>query len=364
MQKQHVDIHRKLSLRKTLLEKAGNLEGAFYVPFIGDGDIADALYQDRKIFGADNDPARVETAKTRLPDAEIVEVDCDTFPFSDRDITYSLADFDSYSYPYAAFRDFWKHAKKTSPFILFFTDGERQAIDRTGHWTDPRGVKRHDKTLEAKRKNAGLYYAHIIIPWFEEFIKPWKIVEVSKYLRGWMCYWGAIVENPESKRIPIENGAVKANHQKLDNLKKTAYVEQIKNGLNKGQAAQAIGIDHATVSHHLARYPDFALAVSQAQLDSDRGKSLKVEDALFEAATSGNVVAIQVWLYNRCPERWADKRNIAITGKDGGPFEQRTHIEFDPASLAAALSILRDTGGVRVEAAGKPEPPMEQIHPA
>ncbi len=39
-QKQSVDIHRKLLLRKELLGKAGELAGAFYVPFIGDGDIA------------------------------------------------------------------------------------------------------------------------------------------------------------------------------------------------------------------------------------------------------------------------------------------------------------------------------------
>ena len=81
--KQHVDIHRKLNLRKKLLEKAGKLTGAVYVPFIGEGDIACELYQGNKIYGADSDPERVEVAKSRLKDAEIITADCDKFPFQE-----------------------------------------------------------------------------------------------------------------------------------------------------------------------------------------------------------------------------------------------------------------------------------------
>lgn len=39
-----------------------------------------------------------------------------------------------------------------------------------------------------------------------------------------------------------------------------------------------------------------------------------VVDALYKKALAGNVVAMQVWLYNRAPEFWADKRAVAVTG--------------------------------------------------
>ena len=46
----------------------------------------------------------------------------------------------------------------------------------------------------------------------------------------------------------------------------------------------------------------FADAISEAEGDAHG----KVENALFEAAISGNVTAIQVYLYNRDPKRWTD----------------------------------------------------------
>jgi hypothetical protein len=62
--KQHVDLHRKLALRRALLR--GCPAGAVYVPFIGDGDIAAELYADRMVYGADLDPNRSATARARL----------------------------------------------------------------------------------------------------------------------------------------------------------------------------------------------------------------------------------------------------------------------------------------------------------
>ena len=61
---QHVDLYRKLLLRRHLLRWAS--DGAAYVPFIGDGDIAAQLYGERTIYGADLDPERVEVARGRL----------------------------------------------------------------------------------------------------------------------------------------------------------------------------------------------------------------------------------------------------------------------------------------------------------
>jgi hypothetical protein len=43
----------------------------------------------------------------------------------------------------------------------------------------------------------------------------------------------------------------------------------------------------------------------------------KVEDALFKAARCGNVTACQVWLHNRGPDRWQDRRNLRVGGHPG-----------------------------------------------
>ena len=56
-------------------------------------------------------------------------------------------------------------------------------------------------------------------------------------------------------------------------------------------------------------------------MDQASRKNDIVEDALFDAAESGNVTAIQVYLYNRVPERWSDKRNVQMTGPNGGPIQ-------------------------------------------
>ena len=78
--KQHVDMYRKIMLRKRLLRRA--LPGAAYVPFIGDGDIAADLYADRVVYGADLDSQRAVTAAGRLNGSTVIAADCDSWPFA------------------------------------------------------------------------------------------------------------------------------------------------------------------------------------------------------------------------------------------------------------------------------------------
>jgi len=59
--------------------------------------------------------------------------------------------------------------------------------------------------------------------------------------------------------------------------------------------------------------PKFAAEVERAEMEANE----TVENALYEAALSGNVVACQVWLYNRTPERWKDKRAAAAIAMAG-----------------------------------------------
>jgi hypothetical protein len=192
-QKQHVDLWRKIALRKRLLSAAPT--GNAYVPFIGDGDIACELYRGMTVYGADNDPARVATAKARLPEATILQADCDRFPFPG-DIEFSLADFDAYSESYPAFLSFWKGARKANRLTLFFTDGYRQGIKRTGHIHLPDGTKRIAADLNERRRLYNFYWSLVVLPWFTEMVSPdWRVVVgPAFYTRKDQLYWGAVIE--------------------------------------------------------------------------------------------------------------------------------------------------------------------------
>ena len=313
-QKQHVDIRRKI--RTKLLEKAGRLTGAFYIPFIGEGDIAVELYGDHKIFGADKNSTFVKEARKRLPKAEIITADCDQFPFKKGVATFSLADFDSYSYPYDSFRTFFEGAKIGSQCVLFFTDGQRQAIIRSGSYRTPDGERHKLTKITEKREAFNFYFNQVVLPWFEEYIKPWKIVTITKYLRNAsMCYWGAVIAKPNHNNNRNSKEDIKP--YKFDAIKKKNYLEHISNGHTRAHAATLVGVHRSTVVDHMRVNKEFADAVSDAEGDALG----KVVNALHEAAVSGNVTAIQVFLYNRDPVNWKDKRNIQLGGLDGGPVK-------------------------------------------
>ena len=322
--KQHVGIIRKIKLREQLLEKLGKHTGAYYIPFIGEGDIAVALYSSKKIYGADIDPAMVETARSRLPDAEIITADCDKYPFKKSIATFNLADFDAYSYPYNSFRSFFKGAKIGSQCALIFTDGQRQAIIRTGHYRTPDGEKKHAKTKTEKREVFNFYFNKVILPWFKDYIKPWTIVYITKYLRGPnQMYWGALIARSGNHKNHLNHTNhkgdkhVESKPYKLNTIKKEEYLEKLRNGHTRGYAATLVGVGRSTIYDHMKKDKAFADAISEAETDA----IAKVENALYEAATSGNVTAIQVYLYNRDPKRWSDRRNIQLAGEGGGPIK-------------------------------------------
>lgn len=114
---------------------------------------------------------------------------------------------------------------------------------------------------------------------------------------------------------------------RFDEVKQRAYLEKLRvDRLGRLNAAKEVGVDPTTVRRRIAADSDFANAVSEAEMIAESEKTEEVEDSLFQAATGGNVTACQVWLYNRAPTRWRDKRNpygdglaplAAATAKDG-----------------------------------------------
>ena len=105
--------------------------------------------------------------------------------------------------------------------------------------------------------------------------------------------------------------------QKFDAARKEAFLDLIRKGVRRGAACRKVAITRATLSNHLNKSEQFRAQILQAEMDANE----LVETAMFRQALDGNVTAQQVWLYNRDPEHWQDKRNIAIGGDKNNPIE-------------------------------------------
>ena len=78
---------------------------------------------------------------------------------------------------------------------LFFTDGHKQGIMRTEWAIYPDGHKEHLETVNERRALFNFYFLKVIMPWFTELVKPYKVRQKAFYLRGMMLYWGAVIEH-------------------------------------------------------------------------------------------------------------------------------------------------------------------------
>ena len=106
-----------------------------------------------------------------------------------------------------------------------------------------------------------------------------------------MLYRGAVVELPKgvAEVEPLKRGVI--NGIKFDGLKEEAYLDLLRNGRGRCKAAREVGITIKTIERHMVRNPNFKALVSLAEMEANQ----KIENALFEAAMTGNVTAIQVW---------------------------------------------------------------------
>lgn len=104
---------------------------------------------------------------------------------------------------------------------------------------------------------------------------------------------------------------------KLGTIKKEKYLELLREGGRRGASAKAVGVHRNTIVNHMKKDPKFAKAVDQAEMEAHE----LIEDALFQVALAGNVTAQQVYLYNRMPDRWADRRHLEHVGKPGEPVK-------------------------------------------
>lgn len=191
---QHVDLHRKLGLRKGLLTQA--LPGPVFLPFCGDGDIAAECYQGRMLYGADLDPARVATCSARFPSSNIRVADCDTWPFDDITEPFAVADLDAYSNPYLALGAFWTHAAKLPRVVIFETDGLRMRIVISRMKVTkqlPSGAEQ-PATINEARAQYNTWWARTALPHIQRQVAPYRVATSRMYLRAGMIYWGVVVQ--------------------------------------------------------------------------------------------------------------------------------------------------------------------------
>lgn len=92
--------------------------------------------------------------------------------------------------------------------------------------------------------------------------------------------------------------------------KKEKFIEYMLDGMRPMLAAQAVNISWSTVKKHIQDDENFRNRVYEAEMTNNE----KVEDALFQAAISQNVRAIEIWLERRDPDRWGSKKTITVEG--------------------------------------------------
>jgi hypothetical protein len=70
------------------------------------------------------------------------------------------------------------------------------------------------------------------------------------------------------------------------------YLAHMRAGMRRGAAAELLGFSRMTVMDFIEEHPDFEKAV----LDAEGQATEHVEEALYQAAVSGNIAAARAWL--------------------------------------------------------------------
>jgi len=304
----NVDFERKKQVRKELMDDIPH--GIALCPFFGKGDlIAEGIYGSRKVIGIEIDPVRVAIANDRFPDHEIIQGDAEKIQL-DLDEEVSILDLDAWVNPYIALVHLVPQIKFTDPFVIFGTDGLRTVIYRR-HVVLKIPSGEEDPMDGDWRTPYDHWWDNYVLPFIKKTM-PFRY-EASRVMRRTSIYWGAVFSSKPMEKWEDVRQTISVP-RKLDAKAKRKFIRLVRNGMTKTQAAREIGMGYATLYRGYITDPDFGNAVEDAVQISMAEKNIDVENALYEAALAKNITAIQVWLYNRDPDRWADRRTVKHDG--------------------------------------------------
>lgn len=103
---------------------------------------------------------------------------------------------------------------------------------------------------------------------------------------------------------------------KFTTIKQEKYLRYLEEGATLGGAAKKVGVSRQMVREYGREYPHFARLAQEARERGLEAMTDDIEDALAIRAKQGNVSAMVVWLLNRRPSMWEDKRNNKIRSID------------------------------------------------
>ena len=84
-------------------------------------------------------------------------------------------------------------------------------------------------------------------------------------------------------------------------------------GLSLMEMSEMLGMNHNTLLRKRKKHEELEGAIRRGRLVAQT----MISSALFNKALSGDTSAMQFYLKNRAPEKWADKRSIDHTNSDG-----------------------------------------------
>ena len=115
--------------------------------------------------------------------------------------------------------------------------------------------------------------------------------------------------------------------EKFDAVKRERYLEILRTGGRRRAAARMCGVHPETVRRYREKHPGFAREASAAEAEANE----VVENALFVAATQDkNVTAMTVWLYNRAPTEWSDRK--VLKAEHTGKVDSTVEVTLDSSS--------------------------------
>jgi hypothetical protein len=139
------------------------------------------------------------------------------------------------------------------------------------------------------------------------------------------------------------------NPSKFNDERRAAYIELLRTGKRRMKAYRAVGIDPKTAERAMRTETGaesaFGTAVREAELEASEA----VEGTLYEVAIAGNVKAIEMWLYNRLPDRW--KRSVELSGPGGGPIPHEVRVQ----NLLEAAASFQERSEAQGEGSGAEE---------